>query len=58
MKVMIKKLGEIITGNTLSKKVEEFWDSDDICFVKPDIIADSGISIITEPSEFISEEAK
>lgn len=58
MRVTMKELGEIITGNTPSKKIEEFWDSDDICFVKPDIIADSGISIITESSEFISAEAK
>ena len=58
MKVMIKELGEIITGNTPSKKIEKFWNSNDICFVKPDIISDSGISIITDASEYISEEAR
>ena len=41
MRIALKELGEIITGNTPSKKIPEFWDSDDVCFVKPDIIPDS-----------------
>ena len=41
MRVKLKELGEIVTGNTPSKQVTEFWDSDDICFVKPDTITAS-----------------
>ena len=58
MKMMMKELGEIITGNTPSKKIEEFWDSDDICFVKPDVISDNGVNEISESNEYISENAR
>lgn len=58
MEVMMKELGEIITGNTPSKKAEEFWNSEDICFVKPDIIADSGVNEIVDSNEYISEVAR
>lgn len=54
----MKELGEIITGNTPSKKNEEFWNSEDICFVKPDIIADTGVNEIIDSNEYISEEAR
>jgi len=55
---MLKELGEIITGNTPSKQIEEFWNSEDICFIKPDVIADSGVNEISESNEYISEEAR
>ena len=58
MEVMMKELGEIITGNTPSKKTEEFWNSVDICFVKPDIIADNGVNEIVDSNEYISEDAR
>ena len=58
MKIMMKELGEIITGNTPSKKIDDFWDSDDICFVKPDIISDNGVNEICESIEYISEAAR
>ena len=58
MEVMMKELGEIITGNTPSKKAEEFWNSEDICFVKPDIIADNGVNEIVDSNEYISEDAR
>ena len=58
MKVAIKELGAIITGNTPSKKVKEYWDSKDICFVKPDIIPDEGVEDITQSNEYISESAR
>ena len=58
MEIMIKDLGEIITGNTPSKKNEEFWNSGDICFVKPDIISDNGVNEIFESNEYISERAR
>ena len=58
MEVMMKELGEIITGNTPSKKTEAFWSSEDICFIKPDIIADDGINEIVDSNEYISEMAR
>lgn len=58
MRVAIKELGEIITGNTPSKKNVEFWNSQDICFVKPDVIADSCIDYIEDSNEYISEMAR
>ncbi len=58
MEMMIKELGEIITGNTPSKNIEKFWESDDICFVKPDIISDNCVNIVSESNEYISEEAR
>ena len=58
MRVKIKELGNIITGNTPSKKNLEFWDSKDICFIKPDIIADEGITAIDKSNEYISEVAR
>lgn len=43
MKLKISELGKVITGNTPSKKIKEFWDKDDVGFVKPDIISDEYI---------------
>lgn len=54
----LKELGAIVTGNTPSKQSVENWDSPDICFVKPDIISDTGISIIDDATEYISERAR
>lgn len=58
MEIAIKDLGEIITGDTPSKKEERYWDSKDICFVKPDGIADEGITLIKDSSEYLSENAR
>lgn len=58
MKTALRNMGTIITGNTPSKGNEDYWNSSDICFVKPDIIADSGITVITETIEHISEAAR
>ena len=58
MKVMLKEIGNIITGNTPSKNSKEFWNSKDICFIKPDIIADAGVYEICESNEYISECAR
>ena len=57
-KVLIKDIGKVITGNTPSKTNSEFYSSKDIGFVKPDIIADSGISSINFTNEYISEKAR
>ena len=58
MKVKLKKLGTISTGNTPSKNVSEFYDSEDIGLVKPDIISDSRIDNIDKVSEYLSEAAR
>lgn len=58
MKAKLKELGDIITGNTPSKKAVEYWDSDDICFVKPDIIDETGVCIINDSTEYISHAAR
>ena len=55
---MMKELGEIITGNTPSKKIEEFWNSEDIWFVKPDLIPEVGVNVIKHSNEYISENAR
>lgn len=57
-KVLIKNIGKVITGNTPSKTNSEFYESEDIGFVKPDIIADSEISSINSTNEYISEKAR
>ena len=43
VKTSVGELGTVITGNTPSKSKDEYWDSEDICFVKPDGIADAGV---------------
>ena len=58
MKVKLKNIGKIITGNTPSKQTEEYWDTDDICFVKPDAISEDGITTISKTTEFLSERAR
>ena len=58
MRVKLKELGDIITGNTPSKKTAEYWDSDDICFVKPDIIDETGVCVINDSTEYISYAAR
>ena len=58
MEIAIKDLGEIITGNTPSKKEESFWNSEDICFVKPDGIANGSITLIKDSNEYLSENAR
>ena len=58
MERMIKELGEIITGNTPNKEIGEFWNSKDICFIKPDIISDDRVNTISESNEYVSKAAK
>ena len=56
-KVTIGDLGDIYTGNTPSKKNVEFYDSEDIMFIKPDIL-DFDINTINESNEYVSERAR
>ena len=56
-KVRIGDLGEILTGNTPSKKNNEFYESEDIMFVKPDILS-FDIANIKQSNEYLSEKAR
>lgn len=58
MYVALKDLGLIITGNTPSKKELAYWASDDICFVKPDVLAGEGITFVNAGNEYIAESAR
>ena len=57
MKVRLKELGAIFTGNTPSKKVDEYWSNRDIKFIKPDVIKDE-LCVISSANEYISASAK
>lgn len=58
MKVKLKDLGVISTGNTPSKNIPEFYNSKDIGFVKPDVISDSQIDSVEITQEYLSEAAR
>ena len=58
MKVKLKDLGKISTGNTPSKHISEFYNSEDIGFVKPDIISEQQIDYIENTTEYLSEAAR
>ena len=58
MKVSLKTLGQIVTGNTPSKSNPEYWHSDDISFVKPDILPDNKVAEVWKTKECISEAAR
>ena len=57
-KFKIKELGTVITGNTPSKKQKEYYESEDICFIKPDMILENNVWDITGSREYISEKAR
>lgn len=56
--VLIKEIGRVITGNTPSKSNRAFYASDDIGFIKPDMIGEDKITYIKSSREFISEQAR
>ena len=56
--MLIKDLGIIVTGNTPSKSEPEFYNSNDIHFIKPDLIGNTGITQINHSKEYISEKAR
>ena len=58
-KVKLGDLGKIITGNTPSKKTLEFYDSNDIPFIKPDDFKTTDeISTSKGNKNYISENAR
>lgn len=58
MRYKLKELGSVSTGNTPSKSNESFYNSDDIGFVKPDILSDSSITENINVAEYVSENAR
>lgn len=54
----LKDIGTIITGNTPSKKNNEYYESNDILFVKPSDIEEDYITSIYKAEEYISEKAR
>lgn len=57
MKIKLKKLGKIITGNTPKKSDKQNYTFNDICFVKPSDISDDVITKITNTEHYISNYA-
>ena len=58
MKVKLKEIGKIITGNTPSKQNTLYYNSNDILFIKPDILQLKKVCDINDSKEFISENAR
>lgn len=54
----LKDIGTIVTGNTPSKRNNEYYESDDILFVKPSDIEENYITNIESSEEYISEKAR
>ena len=52
-KYKIEELGSVFTGNTPSKRNNEFYESDDIMFIKPDILSFDIIDI-KQSNEYLS----
>lgn len=54
----LSDIGRIFTGNTPSMKEQSYYDSNDIPFVKPGDIGDSGVIKIVNAESFVSENAR
>ena len=50
----LSECGQIITGKTPSKNIEEYWDSDDISFIKPDDFTKDSIIEFDKGKDFVS----
>ena len=54
----LKDIGTIVTGNTPSKKNNEYYESNDILFIKPSDIEENYITSLENSEEYISEKAR
>ena len=54
----LKDIGTIVTGNTPSKKNNEYYESNDILFIKPSDIEENYITSLDNSEEYISEKAR
>lgn len=57
-KVKLGDIGQVITGNTPSKKNKEFYNSKDINFFKPSDIDENKINLLINSEEYISNIAR
>ena len=53
-KVKLGDICEVITGNTPSKKIKEYWDKDEVPFITPPELKYEGINYIT-PNIYVSK---
>lgn len=51
----LNNCGKIITGKTPSKKIDEYWNSNDISFIKPDDFDKNRIIYFEKGKDFISQ---
>ena len=56
-KIQLNNIGQIITGSTPSTKNHEYYNSPDICFIKPGDIDGDNISFINQSKDYISRKA-
>lgn len=54
----LSDLGQVVTGNTPSKSIDDFYDSEDICFVKPSDFYSNSLSKIDKTENYLSEKAR
>ena len=52
------EIGTIITGNTPSRKIKEYYKSNDIMFIKPGDIEEKYITNFKKSEDYISEKAR
>ena len=52
------EVGTIITGNTPSRKIKEYYKSNDIMFIKPGDIEEKYITNLKKSEDYISEKAR
>ena len=52
------EIGTIITGNTPSRKIKEYYKSNDIMFIKPGDIEEKYITNLKKSEDYISEKAR
>lgn len=57
-KVALKHIGEIVTGNTPSTKIDDYYNSNDIPFYKPNDISNTEVSKLNIATSYISETAR
>jgi type I restriction enzyme S subunit len=57
-KTPIGNVGEVLTGTTPSMKRAEFYDSEDILFIKPGDIKENTVQVIDKSENYISDKAR
>ena len=52
------EIGTIITGNTPSRKIKEYYESNDIMFIKPGDIEEKYITNLKKSEDYVSEKTR